>query len=79
MYCIKKRYLADAQCPYKAFLELIKRTYPLNRVNSTPRKSDSFETNKTRDVAVQTEDPAPAVQNKRRIELPDWSDDSDFE
>ena len=80
MYCIKKRYLTDVECPFKAFLELIKRTYPLDKVESTPRKCDAREINKTRDVAVQTEAPDLAVQNKRRrIDLPEWSDDSDFE
>ena len=82
MYCVRKRYLTGVECPFKAFLELIKRAYPLNKVESTPRKGDftNFKSKSTRDVASQTEEPIPALQNKRRrIDLPDWSDDSDFE
>ena len=83
MYCIRKRYLTDVECQFKAFLELIKRAYPLNKVSSTPKISDSVysDSPKTRDVAVQTQEtsPAPAVPMKRtRIDLPEWSDESDF-
>ena len=82
MYCIRKRYLTNVECPFKAFLELIKRAYPLDKVDSTPRKSDFANSNskETREVAIQTEEPIPTVQTKRRrIVWADVSDDSDFE
>ena len=37
-YCIEKRYLKGARCQFKAFLELVKRVYPLNSAKTTPRK-----------------------------------------
>ena len=40
IYCIKQRYLHSicSLCPFRAFLELVKRAYPLDKCNNTPRK-----------------------------------------
>ena len=36
--CVKKKYLSDVPCKFKAFLELIKRVYPLDKLERTPTK-----------------------------------------
>ena len=35
-YCIKKRYLEHSVCPFRAFLDLVKRVYPLNVSENPP-------------------------------------------
>ena len=74
MYCVQSRYLDEEStpCPFKGFLELIKRAYPLDSVKNTPRKD-------LRDRAKENEPPVETKQverpPKRRLEL---SDDEDF-
>ena len=37
MYCVKRRYLTDVPCEFKAFLDLVKRVYRLKALENIPR------------------------------------------
>lgn len=75
MWCVKKKYLKDVPCPFKAFLELIKRVHPLEPSNNTPRKDLRSKQNNETPSKVSTR----SEPQKRPHPFPELSSDSDFE
>lgn len=85
MYCVQRRYLNknSVPCRFKAFLELIKRAYPLDAVQHTPRKDlRSSEENVSDTASVHVNEPSESRPHAKRVKRPllmEWSDDDDFQ
>ena len=78
VYCVKQRYLASVPCPFKGFLELIKRVYRLDPCERTPRKD--LRSDKENAPTSPSVNPPTSTSQRSKRPLPlEFSDDDDFQ
>ena len=80
MYCVNRRYLANSQCKFKAFLELVKRVYRLDPLLNTPRKDIQRKDGGSGNAASRDRATSPMIARNPKLFFPDFdSSDSDFQ